>query len=78
MNGLITSTLLAEYKIRLANLGREPTDEGIAEALVRESEWSEDGAYTIISLAREYGTSILRNALALADALGVEDGTSGL
>ncbi|MCK4626982.1 MAG: hypothetical protein KAV00_16840 [Phycisphaerae bacterium] len=50
----------------------------LAFLLEREAGWTANGAYAIIHVAREYGTFVLRNALALAAALGIEDGTSGL
>ena len=39
--------------------------------------WTEEGARVIVSLANEYGAFMLRNALALALALGKEDGNRG-
>jgi hypothetical protein len=78
MNELMTDRLVAEYKTILADLGSQATDEQIMHALVEKAEWTERGASAILSLAREYGTSVLRNALALADAMGIEDGRSGL
>jgi hypothetical protein len=41
-------------------------------------DWTEEGARVIFTLANEYGAFILRNALALALALGKEDGDQGL
>jgi hypothetical protein len=32
----------------------------------------------MIQLARQFGTSILRNAMALAEAIQIEDGNAGL
>ena len=40
--------------------------------------WTPGGASTLLNLAKQQGTFILRNALALAIALEVEDGTLGL
>ena len=78
MNELLTDSLLAEYEILLADLGAHPTDEQIVRLLVEHAAWTERGANTIVKLAREYGTAVLRNALALADAMGIEDGVSGM
>jgi spore coat protein CotH len=39
---------------------------------------TEQGARTIVRLARQYGASIIRNALALATAMSIEDGEPGL
>ena len=46
--------------------------------LQQEMEWTEEGAKHLTILAREYGGFMLRNALALATVLGVEDGSLGL
>lgn len=46
--------------------------------LVRTAEWTDGAATRLIELARTYGAFMLRNALALAVAAGIEDGTSGI
>jgi hypothetical protein len=46
--------------------------------LQNEMEWTEEGAKHLTILAREYGGFMLRNALALATVLGIEDGSLGL
>jgi len=78
MPEIITDVLLSEYEIIIAEVGENATDEQIVAALVRDSAWTEQGACEVLQLARKYGTSILRNALALASAMNIEDGTSGL
>jgi hypothetical protein len=45
--------------------------------LSRTHDWTEEGARMILALANEHGTFMLRNALALAIALGKEDGNRG-
>jgi hypothetical protein len=45
--------------------------------LSRAHDWTEEGARAIVTLANEYGVFMLRNALALALALGKEDGDLG-
>jgi hypothetical protein len=45
--------------------------------LVAEADWTERGAEAVVSLARNYGSFMLRNALALAIALDIEDGRLG-
>lgn len=74
----ITDILLSEYEAIIATVGEDATDGVIIAALVRDGDWTEHGAREVLRLARTYGTSILRNALALASALQVEDGDSGL
>jgi hypothetical protein len=78
MNELMTDTLLPEYKTIIADLGRNPTDEQIVRALVEQGAWTERGAREVIQLTRRYGTSILRNAMALGEAMQIEDGEGGL
>lgn len=45
--------------------------------LSRRHDWTEDGARAIVSLVENYGAFMLRNALALAIVLGMEDGELG-
>jgi len=77
MNELTTETLLAEYETIVTDLGAEATEEQIVRSLVERGDWTERGAREILQLVQRYGTSILRNALALAAALGIEDGNAG-
>ena len=46
--------------------------------LQNEMEWTQEGAAHVAALARDYGAFVLRNAMALAISLGIEDGDSGL
>ena len=78
MPEIITDVLLSEYEIIIAEVGEDATNEQIVAALVRDADWTEQGASEVLQLARKYGTSILRNALALASAMSIEDGTSKL
>lgn len=78
MNALVSETLLAEYGSIMADLGQDATDDQVVMALVDRADWTEQGAREVLHLARRYGTSILRNALALAEAMGIEDGDGGL
>lgn len=67
-----------EYESIVESLPPEPTDPAIIAALVSEGDWTQEGATEVNRLARVYGWAILRNATALAEALGIEDGESGL
>ena len=78
MNELMTDSLLAEYDTIITDLGAEATDDEIVRALVERGDWTQQGAREVLQLARRYGTSILRNALALAAAMKIEDGNAGL
>lgn len=75
---LVTDVLASEYDTLVAEAGEENTDARLVEVLVRDAEWTEAGAQTLVWLARTYGTSILRNALCLASSLRIEDGEAGL
>ena len=70
--------LRAEYETLIAELPKTPTDEQIIGTLVANADWTRKGAREVLQLARRYGTSILRNALALAAAMQIEDGNAGL
>jgi len=52
--------------------------ESLKERLVRDADWTFRGAEEVLCLAERYGSFILRNALALSLALGIEDGDTGL
>jgi hypothetical protein len=70
--------LRREYAQLLEALPPKPTDRMIVDALVVNADWTREGGRTVLSLAQRYGTFVLRNALALADAMDIEDGSVGL
>ena len=49
----------------------------LQEALVQQAEWTPEAADHLVDLAQRYGAFMLRNALAVALALGIEDGELG-
>jgi hypothetical protein len=53
-------------------------EEAIIQKLIDDGEWTYAGAITLLDLAREHGTFMLRNALVLAYILGYEDGDGGM
>jgi len=71
-------SFIDEYKVLVDSLGSDPDDESLTARLREDSEWTERGSATLVMLARQYGTFILANALALAEALEIEDGEAGL
>ncbi len=73
-----TDYLLADYDVIVAKTGEDASDERLTDALMHDGDWSERGAREVILLARKYGTFILNNALALAAAMDIEDGSCGL
>jgi len=77
----LLGSAVREYRGLLASSevdGTELVDMNrLVEHLSRAHDWSEEGARVIVTLADEYGAFMLRNALALALALGKEDGDHG-
>lgn len=70
--------LRSEYETLIAELPEVPTDDQVIGTLIANGDWTNNGAREVLQLARRYGTSILRNALALAEAMQIEDGNAGL
>ena len=70
-----------EYRGLLVSAKADGTErldmDRLVQHLSRAHDWTEHGAREIVSLANEYGAFMLRNALALALALGKEDGELG-
>jgi len=77
-NPMYTSALRLEYHEIVKRVGTGADDRRLISAMIQKSAWTERGASVVLQLAKEHGTSILRNALALAEAMGVEDGEAGL
>lgn len=76
-------SLISEYKSLLyesqpKNAQDNYNEAAVIDQLVKSADWSDRGASEILMLADQYGAFILRNALALAVALGKEDGALGL
>ena len=76
-------SLISEYKSLLyesqpKNVQDSYNEAAVIDQLVKSADWSDRGANEILMLADQYGAFILRNALALAVALGKEDGALGL
>jgi hypothetical protein len=78
MTEIAADELVPEYEKLIARVGMDATDERICAALFASHEWTEEGARAVLALARTYGVFILRNALALAAAMEIEDGSCGL
>ncbi len=78
------SALTDEYRailwpqLRSARKGRHFSWEAVERGLHAHASWTEGGAQELANLARSYGVFMLRNALALAFALDIEDGELGL
>jgi len=75
------SVLVGEYEVLVgqARAGNGAVNRAqLCELLASDADWTSEGAEILVVVARRYGTFLLRNALALAFALGVEDGDAGL
>lgn len=70
--------LTSEYRSLTCGLGEAADDTRLRAVLVREAAWTEEGAATVVHLAKRYGSFVLANALALAEALEIEDGDAGI
>jgi len=75
---LLESTV-SEYRVIVerATAGKNVDMNSLVRSLSVAHDWTDPGAHTVVLLANEYGAFMLRNALALAIALGKEDGDLG-
>jgi hypothetical protein len=70
------SNLVEEYRSLFDDAGSD-TRGSLEGVLMHEAEWTAEGAAHLLRLATEYGSFMLRNALAIALALDIEDGELG-
>ena len=69
---------MEEYRREVLNGDASvPDDEEIARRLKENCEWTDNSAQELHRLAKYYGAFMLRNALALAMVLDIEDGDGG-
>jgi hypothetical protein len=68
--------LVDEYQTLFADADID-SQESLEAALVREADWTPEAAEHLLQLARDYGSFMLRNALAISLALDIEDGELG-
>ena len=69
-------SLISEYQSTVQHFSKHD-NEGLTQALAQDHDWSDEGARAIIDLANNYGSFMLKNALALSIVLGKEDGDLG-
>ena len=73
---------ISEYRklatVAAANNAGDLNDERLIGELASSHDWTEQGAQQLVELAQQYGCFFLRNALALAIALDIEEGKLGL
>ena len=70
------SGLVDEYRALFDGLDSGER-ELMEQRLISGAEWTPQAAEHLVQLARDYGSFMLRNALAIATALNVEDGGLG-
>ena len=68
--------LVEEYRSTLGGIGIEDI-ESLERALQEDGDWTQLASEHLIALVRDYGSFMLRNALAVAIALEIEDGDLG-
>ncbi len=75
---VVTDSLYSEYASIVKQFGGQSESSDLVKALVEQCDWTLRGAEIVVMLAQQHGMFVLRNALALAAALEIEDGESGL
>jgi hypothetical protein len=68
--------LAEEYRTLFEEADSESSD-SLEETLTRDAEWTPEAAAHLLRLATNYGSFMLRNALAISLALDIEDGELG-
>jgi hypothetical protein len=70
---------LAEYGSTLGEYTKTDGDpwQNVMNVLVRDHDWTEEGAMHIVQLIRNYGGFVLGNAYAISVVLGIQDGELG-
>ncbi len=66
------------YVIEATNKNNEIDWNKLVNLLCTNGEWTRQGAEILVEIVKNYGSFILKNALALALAASVEDGDLGL
>jgi hypothetical protein len=81
VDNLNAAALIPEYQTLVHECmwpgGHEINWTMLRKSLSNTAEWSESAAAHLVDLARNYGAFMLRNALAIAVAAGIEDGELG-
>jgi hypothetical protein len=65
-----------EYRSLFDEVGADALD-SLEGTLIHEADWTPKAAEHLLQLATEYGSFMLRNALAISLALEIEDGKLG-
>ena len=77
MNAAENVTALVDEYQTLFEEADSSSSDSLEGVLVNEGEWTPEAAGYLLQLARENGSFILRNALAISLALDIEDGELG-
>ncbi len=77
LKGLISEYKTVIFEARVSEIAPDVDWPRLAHLLVNSSGWTPNGAQELVMITRGYGIFMLRNALALALALGLEDGELG-
>jgi hypothetical protein len=77
LEALADVNLLVEEYRSLFGVAAVDSVESLEDLLVHEGDWTLHAASHLLQLAQQYGSFMLRNALALSLALGIEDGDLG-
>jgi hypothetical protein len=81
MKNITTKWLQAEYQTYVAEVADKNNEidwDKLIDLLCSKGDWTTQGAETLVAIVRNYGSFILRNALALAVVTNIEDGKLGL
>jgi len=81
MEDINTKLIQPEYQYyakKATGVNNEIDWDKLTTSLCTSGEWTRQGAETLVGLVKNYGSFVLKNALALAIAANVEDGKLGL
>ncbi len=81
MKNIDTKWIQSEYQAYVADASDKNHKinwNNLIELLCIKGDWTKEGAETLAELVQNYGSFILKNALALAIATNIEDGKLGL
>ena len=81
MKDIDTKWIRSEYQAYVAEVtdnNHEIDWNKLVNLLCVNGDWTREGAETLVALVQNYGSFILKNALALAVATNIEDGELGL
>ena len=70
-------SLIDEYTALFGKIRKGGMEIEALRELTSSADWTMSGARELLALANTYGAFMLRNALAIAAALGKEDGSAG-